>query len=288
MRRFCTAAALLAATGCLASPTAGYPDIKPATAFQASALRRHSVAVDVLARRTSSLTSAPLRQDPPCPTQPLPVALPNTVPAPIAAALASVNSTLFATLNATGGAPGFAASVWYAGEPLAILSGGYANVSAGTAPTRRTLFRVGSVSKLFPALLAYMLADAGAIDLDEPVGQAAPAAGFSVLNPFDETAVTFRHLLSQTSGLQRECPAGLNTTATVLAAVAETFLILPPGAAPSYSNLGFAVLGHVLGEFVLQGTDFPTAVAQYITTPLGMANTGFNYTASVMDQLAVG
>jgi CubicO group peptidase (beta-lactamase class C family) len=59
-------------------------------------------------------------------------------------------------------------------------------------------------------------------------------------------------------------------------------LIAPPGARPSYSNLGLALLGHFLAEWVYE--DGPGRgglaglVAKYVTGPLGMRDTGYNYT----------
>jgi CubicO group peptidase (beta-lactamase class C family) len=49
-------------------------------------------------------------------------------------------------------------------------------------------------------------------------------------------------------------------------------------------------LGHVLGENVMPASSggYEALVAEYIIGPLGLSNTGFNYSAQVLDELAVG
>ncbi len=75
--------------------------------------------------------------------------------------------------------------------------------------------------------------------------------------------------------MQREDFDGVNTTAQVFAKIAQSPLIYPPGKRPAYSNLGAALLGHLLAEYVYPGNrTLPDLVAEYITGPLGMADTG--------------
>jgi CubicO group peptidase (beta-lactamase class C family) len=90
--------------------------------------------------------------------------------------------------------------------------------------------------------------------------------------------ITFRQLLSQMSGLQREVPGcglvcpNLDTKQAV-EAVATTSLLWPPNTRPSYSNLGFALLGNIVAETFYK-TDFATALTKRIINPLGLQNTG--------------
>jgi len=250
--------------------------------------------------------------DPPCPTLPLTVPLPGDgpLPAPLAAALDAVAALLAASVNATS-VPGAALSVAYRGATLLNTSAGVARkpaaqaaaAAAASAPppappsTSETLWRIASVSKLFPALLLQLLADAdgggarsGALRLDDAIADFAPA--FAPVNPYDASRPTFAQLAAHTSGLQREAPFGANSTADALAALSapEAPLILPPGTRPSYSNLGFAVLGHVLAEFVAQPpASLPELVAEQVLAPLGLASTGYDYGApGVAGRLADG
>jgi len=63
---------------------------------------------------------------------------------------------------------------------------------------------------------------------------------------------------------------------------------MPPWIRPSYSNLGFALLGRILED--IEGVDvvFEEFVQTNILNPLSMGSTGFNYTEEVLERLAVG
>ncbi len=82
-------------------------------------------------------------------------------------------------------------------------------------------------------------------------------------------------------------------------------LILPPYTLPSYSNLGFALLGNLLAESIFNNTfaNFSTVWKRWflhcfcndfsffqsaILEPLGMSNTGFVFTPDVVSRIAVG
>jgi len=188
-----------------------------------------------------SALSGPLRLgvDPPCPSKPSPVLLPN-LPPEILEAIQVVNNTLSGLLNPVS-LPGISASISYLNEPIWSIGLGVADKSTGRSMTSNTLSRIASISKVFATILAFRLAQDGHLSLDDPIAKFAPA--FSIHDPFngmDGADVTFRQLAAQNSGLQREPPVA-NTTADVLSALSNLFLILPPGLQPSYSNLGIAL-----------------------------------------------
>ena len=69
---------------------------------------------------------------------------------------------------------------------------------------RDSIFRVGSISKLFNAIAVLQQVEVGKLDLDAPL----PAAVLP-LNPFPGApAITLRQILCHRSGLQREAPIG--------------------------------------------------------------------------------
>jgi CubicO group peptidase (beta-lactamase class C family) len=226
-----------------------------------------------------------------CPYIPPAVALPNPSqpPAPIASALQAVEAQLQATLDPVA-VPGVAWAVAYRGDVLASGGLGVANKTSGAVPDAGTTpFRIASVSKLFPALSLFLLAQNGTIrSLDDPVRLTLPA--FHPPNLWDAGEVSWIQLAQQRSGLQREAPFGANTTAQVVAQLnADGYLVVPPGSRPSYSNLGFSLLGNVLAESVAPSAGgFAGLASTLITGPLGLKNTGFNYSAEVLASLAVG
>ena len=169
---------------------------------------------------------------------------------------------------------------------------GIANPSDGSPATAETIYRVGSVSKLFTDVGIMQLAERGTIDIDAPVSRYVP--DFHPKNPFG-TRVTLRQLMSHRSGLTREPPIGsyFDSTSPPLDAtvrsLSETTLLYPPGTRTKYSNGGIAVVGYVLQ--VTQKEKFAQYLARAVLAPLGMTRSSFETppaSAAKKDQAAIG
>jgi len=136
-----------------------------------------------------------------------------------------------------------------------------------------SIFRAGSISKLFNAVAVMQLVEAGRLDLDAPL---ASWPGATVpTNPFRDTpAVTLRQLLSHRSGLQRESPVGSYldpsepTLAATCASVADGALATPPAGRMRYSNIAPSIAGHVVA--IRSGLEFADYQRRHILGPLGM------------------
>ena len=127
-----------------------------------------------------------------------------------------------------------------------------------------TLFDVASLSKLFTALVVVRLAERGLLDLDAPVRAYLP--GFPT--------VPVRSLLTHTSGLPAEIDLGpYPDHAACLAAIAAQPPAYPPGAGYRYSDLG-PITAAAVAERVT-GRRLDALVAELITGPLGLADTGY-------------
>ena len=154
-------------------------------------------------------------------------------------------------------------------------------------PNGSTVYRIGSVTKIFAVLLMYKLYEDGKISsTDDPLSKYAP--DFAIKNPYTNENITLREIASQMSGLPREAPCiySCNTTsAEQLALLRNRTLVLPPWNTPSYSNLGYALLGRLLTENVLNQT-FESWTIENIIKPLGMVNTGFEITNEVQKNMA--
>ena len=137
--------------------------------------------------------------------------------------------------------------------------------STSSTPTQDSIYRIGSVSKVWTTLLAFVLRDKGIISFDDPISYY--NANFSIYNPWgmDELElngqrITIKHLASQVSGLPREVPCTnatsdnwcpMDDTQTILAKLSNEFqLIHPTDVQASYSNLAYALLGNILSEYV--------------------------------------
>lgn len=142
--------------------------------------------------------------------------------------------------------------------------------------TAQTVYRVGSISKLFTAIRVMQLVEQGKLNLDEPVQTYLPK--FQPRNEFGRP-ITIRHLLSHRSGLVRESPVGSYfdasepSLAETVASLNRTSLVYAPNTRTKYSNAAVAVLG-AIAERQLKSSH-PEQVRQAVLDPLNMHSTGF-------------
>lgn len=155
--------------------------------------------------------------------------------------------------------------------------------------TAETVYRVGSVSKLFTDIGIMQLVEQGRVNLDAPVSRYLP--DFHPVNPFG-TPITLRELTSHRAGLVREPPVGnyFDTTSPPLAATVtsldSTRLIYRPGTHTKYSNAGVATVGYVLQR--VGGAPFAPYLARHVLAPLGMDESAFQLTPALAPRLATG
>lgn len=144
-----------------------------------------------------------------------------------------------------------------------------------------TIYDLASVSKLFTTIVVLQQAEAGRVDLDAPVAQYLPAFAAN-----GKGAITVRHLLTHTSGLVSWLPLWSRwpTPEARLAAVLDTTPANPPGTTYLYSDLNMIAAG-MIAESVT-GESLDALVADGITEPLGMTDTGYNPPASELDRIA--
>src|SRR5918993_3049521 len=120
---------------------------------------------------------------------------------------------------------------------------GFADPQAKVPATAETIYRVGSVSKLFTDIAVMQLVEQGKLDLDAPVARYLP--GFRPRNSSGKP-VTLRQLMSHRSGLVREPPAGHYfdpdnpSLARTVASLNQTALVYAPEARTKYSNAAIA------------------------------------------------
>jgi len=155
--------------------------------------------------------------------------------------------------------------------------------------TADTVYRVGSVSKLFTDMAVMQLVERGEIDLDAPVITYLPE--FQPHNPFAKP-ITLRMLMSHRAGLVREPPVGNYFTpdqpslADTVRSLNETELVYAPEAKSKYSNAGIAVVGYVLQR--TQNQPFADYLEQALLTPLGLRDSSFQPRPEIVRGLAQG
>src|SRR5690606_1014997 len=164
---------------------------------------------------------------------------------------------------------------------------GYARPADSVPATAETVYRVGSVSKLFTAIGVMQLVERGVLDLDGRVGRW--LEDFRPANPFD-TPISLRHLMAHRSGLVREPPTGNyfdDTGADLGATVASlntTALVYEPGTRTKYSNAGIAVVGRVLEAVTAE--PFARQLDAAVLEPLGMRSSAFEPRPELKARLA--
>lgn len=173
--------------------------------------------------------------------------------------------------------PGAAISVVKDSSEFFSKGYGYSNIKKQTPVIpEKTVFRVGSVSKLFTATAVMQLVEKGLIDLDEDVNKY--LKDFQIENDFPEP-ITVRNLLTHTSGFsQRYIGIAARNKDNILPLGEYLKQNLPPRVRPSgklysYSNFDFDLAGYLVE--VISGVPFPQYIEENILQPLGMKRTSF-------------
>ena len=157
-------------------------------------------------------------------------------------------------------------------------AGGAGRAGSGREVGAETPFVIGSASKSVTALAVMQLVDAGLVDLDAPVRDYVPELRLADGQPVD--AITVRHLLQQTSGLDDLAGGPMLASAadgTPLEAVAElqgAELASTPGTTWLYANVNYVLAGLVVES--ASGLSYGEYVEQEIFTPLGMSHSSAN------------
>ena len=154
---------------------------------------------------------------------------------------------------------------------------GYADLENGTPATPETIYRAGSIAKVFTAAATMQLAEQGRIDIDRPLVEALPE--FSIKTRFpDAGPVTPRNVMTHHSGLPSNFLRGMYVRApgrfeTVIDGLRDEHLTFPPDYVFSYSNVGMALLGATVQR--LGGEPFDRYMERNFFAPLGMRQSSF-------------
>ncbi|NVD97625.1 serine hydrolase [Massilia sp. BJB1822] len=175
-----------------------------------------------------------------------------------------------------------------------VISHGVTRLKDGRPVDGDTVFEIGSITKVFTAIVLADMAEKGEVALDDPVAKLLPPQ-VSVPRRGDRQ-ITLLNLSQHTSGLPRLpdnfTPADMNnpyvgyTQEHLYRFLAEHRLQGDIGVKKEYSNLGAGLLGHALARRV--GVDYATLVRQRVTEPLRMRDTAITLTPAMQTRLATG
>jgi CubicO group peptidase (beta-lactamase class C family) len=172
--------------------------------------------------------------------------------------------------------PSLSTGVFRAGELVWSRAIGLADVEEGREATTDTQYAVASITKTFTAMAVMQLRNEGKLDLDDPLERHLPDVSHGTL--------TLGRMLAHASGLQREPPGEVWESLVfpgeeeLLAGLADAEQVLAGGQAWHYSNLAYALLGHVVSR--VSGLRFRDYVQTRLLEPLGLTRTTWGTAAT--------
>jgi D-alanyl-D-alanine-carboxypeptidase/D-alanyl-D-alanine-endopeptidase len=178
-----------------------------------------------------------------------------------------------------------------------VVAVGQSGAADGRALDGDSVFEIGSVTKVFTALLMADMVQRGEVALDDPVAKYLPPEGRP--RAYKDKPITLLELATHTSGLPKN-PTNLSVTdpmnpyadyADYTVARLYEFLaglspLSYPGVNYEYSNVGFGLLGHVLA--LRAGRPYEELLVSRVCAPLGLGDTRITLTPSMRDRLAPG
>jgi len=166
---------------------------------------------------------------------------------------------------------GAAVSVVRDGRLFFAKGYGYADLDRHIpVSAEETVFKIGSVTKLFTWTAVMQLAEQGRLDLDADINT---YLDFHIPDTFPQ-AITLRHLMTHTAGFEDLHADMVVLNEEDLAPEGEWLAahlparVLPPGEAAAYSNYGAALAGYIVAR--VSGESYSQYVQGHIFDPLGM------------------
>ena len=214
---------------------------------------------------------------------------PPPPPPPPALTLAPQTEKAMDALYAGSQAPGMVAAI-VQGDAAAVRGFGRTGPNDPRVPDGATLVRLDSISKLFASELLAKLVAAHKLALTDQLTRFAPAGWAAAQDP----PITLVQLATHTSGLPRVFPLGVPLTPpSADEARAQRWAWLgrrrdarDAGNGAHYSNLGFDFLGDA--DAAGAGAGYDDALREWVTAPLGMADTGANPSPSACARMMAG
>ncbi|GII93813.1 serine hydrolase domain-containing protein [Sinosporangium siamense] len=154
----------------------------------------------------------------------------------------------------------------------------------GSPVADHTLFQIGSTTKLHTAVLILGLVDEGLIDLDRPVTEHLPELELG--EPEWTKALTPRHLLSMSSGIDNGPYDDTATTAEAVRSVAGYPFAFEPGTGFGYSNTSTNVSGLLIER--VTGLPWHEALQRRLCGPAGLTDTVSELDELVYRHVALG
>lgn len=171
---------------------------------------------------------------------------------------------------------------------------GYSSLSGGHALDENSLFELGSIGKVFTALLLSDMVIHNEVSFNDSIDKFLPE--YLVVPTYNERSIKLIDLATHTSGLpslpenfapvDEYNPYADYTEEQMYEALAETNLTRSIGSRYEYSNFGMGLLGHILS--LQSGLSYEELVVNRIADELGMPDTRVTLTPDMQSRLATG
>ncbi|MGM9484550.1 serine hydrolase domain-containing protein [Roseateles sp. NT4] len=171
--------------------------------------------------------------------------------------------------------PGAVVVVVKDGQPLLQKGYGLADWDKNIpVDPNKTLFRPGSVSKLFTWTAVMQLVEQGKLDLDADLNK---YIDFTIPGR-NGKALTLRHVMTHTTGFEETARDLLtyDTAGPDLGKVLKAYIppyVYDPGTTPGYSNYATSLAGYIVQR--VSGKSFDDYMDQQVFAPLGMKQSTF-------------
>ncbi|WP_223262794.1 serine hydrolase domain-containing protein [Sphingobium sp. SCG-1] len=173
--------------------------------------------------------------------------------------------------------PGAVVVIVKDGHILSARGFGYADPEADLAVNpEKTLFRVGSISKLFTWTAVMQLVEQGKLDLDQDVNA---YIDFQIPD-FKGRPLTLRKIMTHTTGFDDVLKGIVFYDPRFHLSLSDYVKkrlprrVDAPGSTPAYSNYAVALAGYIVQR--RSGENFDTYIERHIFAPLGMTNSTFS------------
>ena len=165
---------------------------------------------------------------------------------------------------------------------------GYSNLWARTPATPSTVYLIGSTFKAMSTVALLQQMEQGKFKLDDRVNDY--LTDFKIQNEDPQHPVTFRHLLTHTSGLPGDFgpfPVWGDTAPPPLEEYLRKSLKVskPPLTSVVYSNMAYTLVAYLVQKF--SGVPYKQYIQEHVFTPLEMTSTAFEPTPEMGERLAV-
>lgn len=170
-----------------------------------------------------------------------------------------------------------------------IWAGAYgeSNLWARTPATPQTIYLIGSTFKAMSTVALLQLMEQGKFKLDDPVSK---YLDFKIQGDDPKNPVTFRHLLTHTSGVEGDFGAvSLWSNEDVMKLdeyVRKSLKVArPPMTKVEYSNAAFTFVGYLVEK--LSGVPYRQYIQENVWKPLEMNSTAFDPTPDIDERMSV-